>query len=78
MDDAIFVDLVTALANGEKEEKEKEKEPPKKSKEAAKEKEIKNEDKGRKEDLSNKNYENGPFPSMQIFNVGFFNIFLFK
>ena len=71
MDDSIFVDLVNALANSEKEDKEREKDSQKKGKEPAKEKEIKNEDKDIKEELSNKNDENNPFPSMQIFNVGF-------
>lgn len=69
MDDAIFVDLVNALANCEKEDKEKE--APKKVKESLKEKENnKSDDKEKGDEQSQKNYPSSvPFPSMQVFYV---------
>ncbi|XP_051157381.1 histone-lysine N-methyltransferase E(z)-like isoform X2 [Leptopilina boulardi] len=67
MDDSIFVDLVNALANCEKEDKEKE--APKKGKESLKEKDInKNDDKEKNEEQSKKNdLLSVPFPSIQVF-----------
>lgn len=76
MDDSIFVDLVNALINYEKEDKEKEQ--TKKGKEPLREKDNQKEDE--KKDVEGKyeirieKIENGrtlttPFPSMHIFNV---------
>lgn len=76
MDDSIFVDLVNALINYEKEDKEKEQ--TRKGKEPLREKDNQKDDE--KKDIEGKyetkteKIENGkaltvPFPSMHIFNV---------
>lgn len=72
MDDSIFVDLVNALTNYEKEDKEKEQ--AKKGKDTLKEKDQKEDDKKDIEEKCEMRIENGkiltiPFPSMHIFNV---------
>lgn len=73
MDDSIFVDLVNALANYEKEDKERE--HTKKGKETSKEKEnqkeIEKKDSEIKTDARTDNTKTvaNPFPSMHIFNV---------
>lgn len=75
MDDSIFVDLVNALVNYEKEDKEKEQ--TKKGKEPLKEKDNQKEDEKKDEvkcEIKTERIENGkilsvPFPSMHIFNV---------
>lgn len=74
MDDSIFVDLVNALVNYERDDKDKEQ--TKKGKESLKEKE--NQKENEKKDVETKTEikiektESGrtiPFPSMHIFNV---------
>lgn len=82
MDDSIFVDLVNALANYEKEDKEREQ--TKKGKEPLREKDNQKEDEKKdieiKSEVKNEiKTENGmtvavPFPSMHIFNVRNFYI----
>lgn len=76
MDDSIFVDLVNALINYEKEDKEKEQ--TKKGKEPLKEKDNQKDDDKKdveiKCEIKTERIENGktsiaPFPSMHIFNV---------
>lgn len=78
MDDSIFVDLVNALVNYEREDKEKEQS--KKGKESFREKECQKEDDKEKKDNNNLKPEVKPesaedakpensFPSMQIFNA---------
>lgn len=80
MDDSIFVDLVNALANYEKEDKERE--HIKKGKEPLKEKENHKENEKKdiemKSEIKTEKTESGktviPFPSMHIFNVRKLNI----
>lgn len=81
MDDSIFVDLVNALANYEKEDKERE--HVKKGKESLKEKENHKENEKKdieiKSEIKIEKTESGktaviPFPSMHIFNVRKLNI----
>lgn len=75
MDDSIFVDLVNALANYEREDKDKEQ--VKKGKESLKEKENQKENDKKDEikvEINTEKTESGktaatPFPSMHIFNV---------
>ncbi|XP_071631924.1 histone-lysine N-methyltransferase E(z) isoform X2 [Temnothorax longispinosus] len=72
MDDSIFVDLVNALANYEKDDKDKEQ--TKKGKESLKEKENEKKDDEMKTELKTDKTEGGktaatPFPSMHIFNA---------
>lgn len=76
MDDSIFVDLVNALANYEKDDKEREQ--IKKGKESSKEKENQKENEKKdieiKSEIKMEKIESGkttatPFPSMHIFNV---------
>jgi len=75
MDDSIFVDLVNALANYEREDKDKEQ--VKKGKESLKEKENQKENDKKDEikiETKTEKTESGrtaatPFPSMHIFNV---------
>lgn len=76
MDDSIFVDLVNALANYEKDDKEREQ--IKKGKESSKEKENQKENEKKdmeiKSEIKIEKTESGktmatPFPSMHIFNV---------
>lgn len=79
MDDSIFVDLVNALLNYEKEDKDKE--YPKKGKEPLKEKENQKENEKKDETKTETRIERTesgktaatPFPSMHIFNVGKLN-----
>lgn len=77
MDDSIFVDLVNALANYEKDDKEKEQ--IKKGKESSREKDSQKEEEKKETDskieIKTEKTEEGktavtPFPSMHIFNVG--------
>lgn len=79
MDDSIFVDLVNALANYEKDDKERE--HTKKGKESLREKENQREDEKKdvevKSEIKVEKTENGKtafFPSMHIFNVRKSNI----
>lgn len=75
MDDSIFVDLVNALANYERVDREKE--HTKKGKDVLREKENQKEDEKKdievKSEIKVEKTENGmmatPFPSMHIFNV---------
>lgn len=83
MDDSIFVNLVNALANYEKDDKEKEHTQSKKGKESFKEKENQKENEKKdaetKSEVKTEKTESGktmatPFPSMHIFNVQEMNI----
>lgn len=83
MDDSIFVDLVNALVNYEREDKDKEQ--TKKGKESLKEKENQKENEKKdvetKTEMKTDKTESGktaaiPFPSMHIFNVGEMDIMI--
>lgn len=79
MDDSIFVDLVNALANYEKDDKEKE--HTKKGKESKDKEDQKDDEKDNKDDVKGEatvekqtedtKAQATPFPSMHIFNVSY-------